>query len=280
MAQYRLALPNQPAGYLPQSTNIFEVVMVADENGVIQNNFAGSGGVGDERNGLSGPVANIIIPAGEVPGYSHINKFGYRNNFSKTAYETIWDGSTAYQYQSAANVSAVADDSADDGGTVSVQGLDQNYNLIEETITIGGTASSNQFVRVFRAILLTPGAGLDTNKDEVRIKNNSTDVAIILAGAGQTLMSLYTVPAGKTAYLVKFQGSVDANNNAIFRIVARPDGGAFATKAQFGTFSNNVEYTYNVPLQFEEKTDIEIRSFAPNNLGGGAIFDLVLVDNT
>ena len=37
---------------------------------------------------------------------------------------------------------------------------------------------------------------------------------------GQTLMALYTVPAGKTAYLLKF-GSIDkSNGEAKFRLMA------------------------------------------------------------
>ena len=242
----------------------YQVVMLADKDGNLLNSFGAS--------------ANIPIAAGIVDGYSHINKFGYRDGIPNT-FQTIWDGTTDYGYSAAAIVSAVSDTPAtDDGGTVEVQGLDQNYNAVTETLTIGGAASTAQFVRVFRARMVTANTGL-TNVDEIRIQNGGTDEAIIKAGAGQTLMALYTIPAGKTGYLLKVNGSIDANNDALFRLYARPFGGAFNVKGQFGVFASGFNYDYPVPLKFEEKTDIEVKALSQNNVGGGAIFDLILVDN-
>ena len=250
--------------YRAQDTTNFEVVMLADEDGNPLNSY--------------GSAANIPIAAGELSGYSHINKFGYRDTIAST-WQTIWDKAADYVYYAAATVTAVADDGADDdGGTVEVQGLDENYAPVTETLTIGGAASVAQFSRVFRARMVTANTGT-TNQDEIRIKNGVNDVAVIIAGAGQTLMSLYTIPAGKTGYLMKLQGSVDANNDALFRLYARPFGGAFNVKGQFGVFAAGFNYDYPVPLRFEEKTDLEIKGLSQNGVGGGATFDLILVDN-
>jgi len=247
----------------PASTAPVQVVMLADKDGNTINSF--------------GSAANIPIASGDVTGLSHINKFGYRSSIPST-FQTIWDGTVDYSYQSAAVVSAVADNLSDENGTVSVEGLDENYNFVSETITIGGSASTSQFVRVFRATLITANTG-DTNVDEVRIKNTGTDVAIITAGAGQTLMALYTIPAGKTGYLLKVGGSIDANNDALFRLYARPFNGSFNVKMQKGVFAAGFDYEYPVPLVFAEKTDLEIKAASQNNVGAGAIFDLILKDN-
>lgn len=250
--------------YRAQDTTNFEVVMLADQLGNPLNSY--------------GAAANIPIAAGLLTGYSHINKFGFRDTIAGT-WQTIWDKAADYAYYAAATVTAVADDTGDDdGGTVEVQGLDENYLPVTETLTIGGAASQAQFSRVFRALLLTANTGT-TNQDEIRIKNGVNDVAVIRAEAGQTLMSLYTIPAGKTGYLMKIQGSVDANNDALFRLYARPFGGAFNVKGQFGVFAAGFNYDYPVPLKFEEKTDLEIKGLSQNGVGGGAIFDLILVDN-
>ena len=253
--------------YRVQDTTNFEVVMLADENGNPLNSY--------------GAAANIPIAAGLLTGYSHINKFGYRDTIAGS-WQTIWDKAADYAYYAAATVTAVADNAGDnvtdDGGTVEVQGLDENYAPVTETLTIGGAASVAQFSRVFRARMVTANTGT-TNADEIRIKNGVNDVAVIIAGAGQTLMSLYTIPAGKTGYLMKLQGSVDANNDALFRLYARPFGGAFNVKGQFGVFASGFNYDYPVPLRFEEKTDIEVKGLSQNGVGGGAIFDIILVDN-
>ena len=220
----------------------------------------------------------IGIAQGLVSGTSSINKFGYRESIP-SSYQTIWDGTTDYAYAAAGTVLAVADDTgSDNNGTVEVQGLDQNYAPITETLTIGGAASSNQFLRVFRASMITSNTG-STNVDEIRIKRATTDLAIILAGAGQTLMSLYTIPAGKTGYLIKLQGNVDANNDALFRLISRPLNGSFNVKGQFGVFASGFTVDYPIPLVFTEKTDLQVVAKSQNNVGGGATFDLILKDN-
>jgi hypothetical protein len=222
----------------------------------------------------------IGIAQGLVSGTSSINKFGYRESIP-SSYQTIWDGTADYAYAAAGTVLAVADNTAsDDNGTVEVQGLDQNYALVTETLTIGGAASSNQFLRVFRARMITANTGT-TNVDEVRIKRATTDLAIILAAAGQTLMSLYTIPAGKTGYLIRLQGNVDANNNALFRLISRPLNGSFSfnVKGQFGVFASGFTVDYPIPLVFTEKTDLQVVAKSQNNVGGGASFDLILKDN-
>ena len=126
--------------------------------------------------------------------------------------------------------------------------------------------------------MLTANTGT-TNQDDIRVQNGSDDVAIIKAGAGQTLMCVYTIPAGKTGYLLKINGSIDANNDALFRLYARPFGKAFNVKGQFGVFASGFNYDYPVPLKFGEKTDIEVKALSQNNVGGGATFDIILVDN-
>ena len=220
----------------------------------------------------------IGIAQGLISGTSSVNKFGYRASIP-SSYQTIWDGTADYAYAAAGTVLAVADNTAsDDNGTVEVQGLDQNYALVTETLTIGGAASSNQFLRVFRARMITANTGT-TNVDEVRIKRATTDLAIILAGAGQTLMSLYTIPAGKTGYLIRLQGSVDANNDALFRLISRPLNGSFNVKGQFGVFASGFTVDYPIPLVFTEKTDLQVAAKSQNNVGGGASFDLILKDN-
>ena len=98
-----------------------------------------------------GSAANIPIADGTVPGYDHINKFGYDDAVGTTAYETIWDGSSIYSYISTPGPASVSStDGGDTGILVDIQGLDQDYNLVSETVVVGSTGSVN-FSRVFRA---------------------------------------------------------------------------------------------------------------------------------
>lgn len=262
MAQYRI----DEQEFLPNGTTIFEVNMLADKDGNVINAF--------------GAASNIPIAAGLVDGYSHVNKFGYvGTDVNGTA--TIWDGNAvtaSYPFPTSASVvTATGATSADDGKTIEIQGLDQLWMPATETITIGGAASTTQFLRVFRAKMTSA-----TNTVLISVQNNTpTIIAQIRPGNAQTLMAVYTVPAGKTAYMLKFTASVDKSAAAIFKLFARTDGdgGVFNLKNQHGTFAAPLILEYPVPLVFPEKTDLRVDIVTTNTCGGGATFDLILVDN-
>lgn len=263
MAQYRI----DSQQYLPNGTTIFEANMLADKDGNIINSF--------------GNASNIPIAAGQVAGYSHINKFGF-NPTVGTGFEIVSDQSVTEQPYptTAVTVSLISSATTNDAGLqITIQGLDANYAIQEETVTLnagGSFTTTNTYLRVFRGIVNS------TNQGNITIQYNTdpTSVAdVIPADAGQTLMAVYTVPAGKTAYLIKFQGNVEKDTGTIFRLRCRPSGGQFSVKGQFGTFGSSVTYDYPVPLVFTEKTDIEIQVKAQGTTGAGAIFDLILVNN-
>ena len=227
---------------------------------------------------MNGSVGHFPLANGQINGISHINKFGYSDNIATLS--TIWDGSNIYTYSSSAGaVTATSSSSDDDGAVVEIQGLDADYNLTTYDLTLGSTGATN-LIRIFRVRLKTPAAGQTTNVGAISVNIAGQLRAKILAGNGQTLMALYTIPAGKTGYLLNLTMSVDKNVDVIYKLFCRKiDDGAFNLKGQFGTFGTPVDHTYPVPLKFEEKTDIEIRADAGNTSGGGATFDLILVDN-
>lgn len=250
--------------YLQDNKTLFEAFLLADKDGNVINSF--------------GVASNIPIAAGLVDGYSHINKFGYTGT-DVNDNTTIWDGNSAgnlYPFPTTAGVATVASDS-NSGATVEIQGLDENYNLQVVTATIGGS-TTEQFIRIFRARMVDVA-----NDDDVDISIGGTVVAKILEGNGQTLMAVYTVPAGKTAYFMQFQGTTDKVNAPMkFKLMARPfdNGTAFNIKGQFGTQGGNpVNFNYAVPLVFAEKTDLKIDIEAGGTVGAGATFDIILVDN-
>jgi hypothetical protein len=235
MAQYSV---NRQAHYNPSNADLHEVMMLSDKDGNIINSF--------------GSASNIPIAAGEVAGYSHINKFGYTGTDHNST-ETVWDanGTTSiYPYPAAGTISVAGATSADDGKTIEIQGLDDSYNPVIETLTVGSGTSSATYSRVFRARMVSA-----TNTVLITVNQGGSLAAQILAGNGQTLMAVYTIPAGKTGYLLKFQASMDKQNVDVkFKLFARNFGEAFNLKGQWGTQGgNNVNYDYPVPLVFAEK---------------------------
>ena len=263
MAQWSVSRQASLAG--GTRNDIHEVVMMGDKDGNIINSF--------------GVASNIPIAAGLVDGYGHINKFGATDGDVTAG--TIWDGnSAAVQYPYPANSVVAVASTSNSGAAVLVQGLDANFNEVTETINIGSTGST-VFSRIFRANMV------DTNNDaDVTLSMGGTVAAKIIEDKAQTLMAVYTVPAGKTGYLIKTQmGSDKASTNAALKytLYARDtdDGNVFQIKGiSYAAGGQNVVVEYPVPLKFEEKTDIKIDVVAAS--GGqtcSATFDIILVDN-
>lgn len=216
----------------------------------------------------------IQIASGLVINTSHVNKFGYNPSLSSSL-QTVHDAGGLYNYIQTAGPATVAG-ASDAGAVINVQGLNENYDLINENITVGST-SINNFIRVFRAQVKSLVVGT-INQGNITVTVDGAVRATILANKGQTLMSLYTIPRDTTGYLVKFQGSVAKSQEVVFKLFSRKiSDGVFNLKGQFGTFSSPITYDYPVPLLFEEKTDIEVRAQAGATAAGGAIFDLILV---
>ena len=226
----------------------------------------------------------LEIAKGQINKLSHVNKFGYNTTVGGT-YEPISDLGTNILPASAdvvTIVSASADD-VDTTGTgahsVEIQGLDANYVLQTETVSLNGTTAvttTANFLRVFRMKVLTAGTGA-TNTGALTASIGGSNIAEIQAGAGQTLMGIYTVPAGHTAYLTKFQASLSKNQEAVVQLRTKAaNNGAWQVKGQFGTFSNIVEYEYTVPLVIIQKTDIEFRAKAGATSEMGIVFDMLL----
>ena len=172
------------------------------------------------------------VQKGLVNNFSGVHKFGL-NTAVGTSFETIWDGNNTYTYPSSSGTAtATSSDTDDNTGTVEIQGLDSNYDLASETLTIGGSAGSVNFIRVFRAIMKTANTG-NANVGTITITVSSTTVAQIRDGYGQTLMCVYTVPRKYNAYLMQIDvgSSKDLENEIRFITKDISNGNVWNTKA-------------------------------------------------
>ena len=279
MAQWRI--DNQE--YLEHNKTIFEVVNIADEDGNIINTF--------------GAASNIVISAGDLAGYSAINKFGRNPNIGG-APETIWMYGGRYVYLTSPSTvyahSTDTDDSVSGTGarTVTIQGLDGNYESIEETVTVrSGVASTAQFLRVFRAFVVTSGS-TGTNEGNIIISTGAAGTGTVLAdigtigtgttyGLGQTQLALYTIPSHCTGYLTTWNIGVGSYNDAVtVSLLTREFNSAFRTRDIMDVPGGSHVRNYSVPIRLPAKTDIEIIGIASTGTNISSSFDIILVENT
>lgn len=220
----------------------------------------------------------IQIHEGQWHGEKPLFKFGL-NPAVGTDSETIWEQGGVYAYPSSAismkvSSSDANDDAAGTGArTVEVFGLDGDYNEINETVSLDGqTAVSTtiEFLRVFRVIVRSAGSG-GTNAGDIYVGTGTvtagvpaTKYAKILVGEGQTLMALWTVPAGYTGYILRStfsSGTTATNKYAEVRLKVRPLGEVFQTKTAVTINQALYEMEYDLPIKVTEKSDIEARAF-------------------
>ena len=233
------------------------------------------------------PHGYLGIAANHYDGLSHIHKFGAVPAMSQNTTGTIWDvNDTVYPWASWATAGTLTVDRAsasDADKVIFIQGLDADYHLVSDTVTLTnatGNASTVSFIRVFRAHMTNGSA---TNVGNVSIKKGGTTVAQITAGKGQTLMAVYTIPAGYTGYLIKGVCTVQAGADATGDMFVRYFGQqAFRVGHTFEVSGGGGEYNYEfaVPIQITEKSDIDVRATVrSNNARATAAFDLILVRN-
>lgn len=238
--------------------------------------YLGDGRVGEGIHIARGGVADTI----------HVNKFGY-NTAVGTTFEVVSDLGTNYLPTVAGVVSIVSDDANDDDGdtgarTIEIEGLDANYNSLLETVTLNGTSAvttTASFLRVFRMRVLTAGSS-QSNEGILTASIGGNNVGRISSDdGGQTLMAVYTIPAGYKGYLIKFQGSLSKNQEAVYQLRTKDNtaNAAWQTKGQWGTFASTVTFDYIIPLEIPEKTDIQLQAKAGATSEVGGIFDLILV---
>jgi hypothetical protein len=123
--------------------------------------------------------------------------------------EQIWPPGTIQVLPTSVAVASVVSDSTDDDGdpagtgalTLTVFGLDTDYNEVEETVTlngVGAVTTTQTFLRVHRAYVLTAGSA-GTNVGNISISVGGNLQAYIEASEGQTHITQFTVPANHIA---------------------------------------------------------------------------------
>lgn len=232
------------------------------------------------------------IAESAIAGHSSLLKFGTRTSIAANTQSLVWEGTNAlYTYLTSAEQLKVSSSSAQDGAggtgilTLTLVGLDGNFNEITETVTMNGitaVTTTNTFIRIFRAYGATSGTSM-TNVGNINITNNAgtNQLVYIPAGDGQTLMTMWTVPAGKVAYMTQITASNDSGKGARFSLYTRlNDGGTiypWAIKYRAYLVGGNNVIPFNIPFKIPAKTDIEIRFTTPTAAGttaGGATFEL------
>ena len=241
---------------------------------------------------------DLAISRGHSIGYRTLYKFGYNPDVD-TQEETVWGNAGNYIWLDSAVNMFVSSTSVNDSGTgtgartILIQGLDENYNEIEETITLNGqtqVTTQLSYLRIYRSFVTLAGSNEGTS-GVIYIGSsgatggvpNTTVYASISIG-NQTQIAAYTVPAGYTLYVdeINFTAAVSQAQKLVHcKFNSRTHGSnVFRTRFVQVLQSNQLIQSFKYPQGFAEKTDLECRvSTDTSNTAIGASFQGVLIKN-
>jgi len=225
---------------------------------------------------------DLQVPRGQIAGHEVFNVFGYATAVS-TSFVAVWENNSAYVFPTVASTMLVTSSSASDTAvTILISGLDINYARISESVTLTGTSAvttTNSYFRI-NSVVTTAGNAVGT----VYVKDaGGVTYAQITIGSGRTNMSVFTVPAGYTAYLYQIDAwsstSVTSGVYATFRSLSTSPAGVNNVILSI-PFLNSYNVTRPFPIPQLEKTDHQYQCKSSGaGLGIGVLAIGILVKN-
>jgi hypothetical protein len=209
--------------------------------------------------------------------FSYEHKFGVNPSLTSGS-QSIWTQGGLYPwdvFDTAGTLTGVST-STSDTLTATLYGLDENWNLQEEEVTFTGTSSfttTKTWKRVYR---------LTCNSTNVGVLTFSKEGSVVLhveAGKAQTLMAVYTVPAGYRCFGLQFTAGIGKNGDARFLMMVRDNyyNSDFRVRGEIELYQNTFTQTYAVPVPLTQKSDIDFRAMTTgNNFSATGSFDLIL----
>lgn len=191
-----------------------------------------------------------------------IRKFGKNTSLAADTPEDVWvtGGTKALPSATAETVAVVSDSANDDEGStgavfVNIAGVDGDYNLVSETVTMNGTSAvttTQTFKTINRARVFFSGSnGVNVGTITCTGSTTSNVMATIPAGEGITQQSHFTVPAGYTCYtldttLSVYRASGTGQKTVEFDLMVHsPDANTTYTTLRYGLSSDGGIYHTN-----------------------------------
>jgi hypothetical protein len=248
--------------------------------------------------------APLDIALGKYSGWDKVDKFGDYASVG-TSLTDIWSTGGVLTYPTSAESLEILSSSANDTSAgsgariVEVQGLDANWDLQTENVTMNGTSAvslSNTFIRVFRIRVVSRGTYNAGNAGTITLRvsgggatRGTIQFNATFGGLGTSQMSHYTVPNGKQALLTRLRATVEAakpvNVYGLIRTnaddVSAPFLGNRFPPIILRSIQGNIIEEIDYPFLLPGKTDIKAQAFATSATTGfvSVSYQLLLIDD-
>lgn len=243
------------------------------------------------RNNLDGMDVGYDVASGADSRANAVSLVAYIGDAGATGdTDLIADGGHTTSIPSASGKIGLLSGSTGDSGTgtglrtVTVSGLDANYDEQSETVTLDGTSgasTTNSYVRLFSVKAATAGSG-GANAGAITV----TDVAgirigYIAAGDNRTRLGSYTVPDDHLGYVTAIHAGVINSGTGDVALQTRTSGGVWMDAAIVPVGAAVETLPLSVPLQLAAKTDVRLvlRNASAANVKVVASVDMFIVND-
>jgi hypothetical protein len=155
-----------------------------------------------------------------------------------------------------------------------------------ENVELAGAGSTNtvgSYIRIFRMKVIRVGAnGVASANITATAAVDGTVTASITTPNNQTLMAIYTVPLGCTAYVTGYYAAMNratpASVSVDINLFVKPDADVATSPWQLKGADSHIEHKFDPWLAVGEKSDIKMQATdcTTNDTDMSAGFDIVL----
>lgn len=212
------------------------------------------------KHDISSPDAMLEIAHRRISGAQQVQLFGFNRNIEE-AYETVWNnGGGIYTFPSQPLTMTLVSTSAADTMPVLVQGLDNNYEPINDIVTLNGTTpvtSNVPFYRINNAVILS-----GENAGNISITNGGNTYAYIEEEAGTIQAIVYTTSARHSLYVrtAAFVSGTVNPNKYMFSRACQVSSNGRTLRFWESTFQRSMDFNVAVPFRVPPKTDFTIEA--------------------
>jgi hypothetical protein len=216
----------------------------------------------------------LQVSRGQISFHNPQNIFGYGTTpATANLFRTVWENmaTTEYVFPSSALTMQLVSTAAGDTASITIVGLDANYNALSEVLVLNGTTNVPTVNQYFRINSMYVSVGSVTNPTGVvSLSNGGVVYGQINTGVfngttsslGRSQMSVYTVPAGYTFYGYRYGAYSSFNGNSAnyttYRAITNSSAGVQQLIVQT-PFNTTYEVQRHFPFPYVEKTDLRFQ---------------------
>lgn len=236
----------------------------------------------------------VEVARGRYDYFRNEHRFGHSENIGTTK-ETLWPEGGRYKFLDQAVTMTLSSTNTLDTKTglgarqVAVYGLDADYNEVRMIVDLNGQQPATiptPLLRIHRLRVYTAGEEGE-NKGHIYAGTGpitsgkpANIYGVIDPTKNQSLMAIYTVPAGWSAYIENIYFSVGGGFDVECELYAGciPKSRPMSVRYTTTVTGNSVTNEFHYPIFFCEKTDIDLRaSVIAGGVHADGGFELLLV---